>query len=321
MRGLPGAPRATLAHVRLQAVIVMCARTFKQGDWTCGECGASPVFASRKDCFRCGAPRPSGAWEERVQVGSRGAPEFRREFAGTRGSQRDEPEFRRDFAGTRGSQRDEPEFRRDFAGTRCFIENLSYETDWRELKDAFASEGYPIVYASVSTERDSGRSKGHGIVQFETAHAAEHAIAEMTGYELDGCTINVRPDFQEGRQRGRSDENGGGETARGATAWRNREWRRVAGSDDGMSGVDDAKVAHMLAERDAARDARDFTVADRLLDELADLGVSLDDAQRQRVWWIGRRADGRDVGGRGAAASRGRRSWHHGSPTQQFDGW
>ena len=132
---------------------------FKQGDWTCGECGASPVFASRMDCFRCGAPKPAGAG-----------------FDAPRGS-RDEQ-----WPSSQG-----PEFRENFEGTRCFVENLSFDTDWRALKDAFSYEGYPIVYASVSTERDSGRSKGHGIVQFETAHAAEHAIAEMTGYEVSAC--------------------------------------------------------------------------------------------------------------------------------------
>ena len=143
---------------------------FKSGDWDRGECGASPVFASRNDCFRCGAPKPAGAG------------------------------FNADRARPRGGG--SSEFRQNFEGTRCFVENLSFEVDWRMLKDAFAEEGYPIVYASVSTERDSGRSKGHGIVQFETVHAAEHAIAEMTGYELDGRRINVRPDFQERNRRG-----------------------------------------------------------------------------------------------------------------------
>ena len=41
-----------------------------------------------------------------------------------------------------------------------------------------------MAYASVSTDRDTGRSKGVGIVQFETAHAAEHAIEYMTGAHM-----------------------------------------------------------------------------------------------------------------------------------------
>ncbi|KAK3281835.1 hypothetical protein CYMTET_10396 [Cymbomonas tetramitiformis] len=33
----------------------------RPGDWECVECGFSPIFASRSECFKCGAPRPSGA--------------------------------------------------------------------------------------------------------------------------------------------------------------------------------------------------------------------------------------------------------------------
>ena len=89
-----------------------------------------------------------------------------------------------------------------------------------------------------------------------------------------------------------------------------RTWRRVAGSEDEYSDVDEAEVEAVLSERDAAREARDFDQADALLTRLADLGVSLDDARRQRVWWIGRRDDGRKPGGRGAASARGRRDWY-----------
>ena len=103
----------------------------KPGDWRCEQCGAYPVFASRPDCFRCGAVRPAG---------------------------------------------EEPEFRRNFGETRCFVENLDPTTGWKELKDHFLDEGYPVVYASVSTDRQTGLSKGHGILQFETVHAAQEAI-------------------------------------------------------------------------------------------------------------------------------------------------
>ena len=108
---------------------------FKPGDWTCDECGAAPNFASRTECFRCGAPKP-----ERGGGGGGGGA---------------------------------PEFRQNFEGTRCFVENLSFETDWRMLKDAFSYEGYPVVYASVSEDRNTGRSKGHGSAQTPLAMIPE----------------------------------------------------------------------------------------------------------------------------------------------------
>ena len=81
-------------------------------------------------------------------------------------------------------------------GLRAFIENLSFECEWQDLKDHFIQAGYPIAYASVSYDREARRSKGHGIVQFETQDALDHALGPdgMTGTVLDGCAINVRLD-------------------------------------------------------------------------------------------------------------------------------
>lgn len=116
------------------------------------------------------------------------------------------------------------------------------------------------------------------VVQFETVHAAEHAINEMTGYELDGRTINVRPDFQERNRRSpggggggaplRATEprgewgvevdeeefgyderpRGGRDFSRGAdrrqlregggAGWDSREWTRVAGDADASGRLD-----------------------------------------------------------------------------------
>eukprot|EP00965_Chrysotila_dentata_P262179 6214494-Pleurochrysis_carterae.AAC.5 len=116
---------------------------------------------------------------------------------------RDRPRGRGDWSGQgRGGQsssrgrgsmspRPEPEFRTRFAETRVFVENLTFETEWTDLKDHFKQAGYPTVYASISTDRDTGRSKGCGIVQFETVHAAQDAIEHMTGT----LTLRLFPKF------------------------------------------------------------------------------------------------------------------------------
>ena len=83
------------------------------------------------------------------------------------------------------------EFRERFAETKIFVENLSFETDWMALKDHFIDAGYPI--ASVSYDKNHGRSKGCRIVQFETVDAVA-AVEQMTGSMLDGRSINCRPD-------------------------------------------------------------------------------------------------------------------------------
>ena len=342
-------PLRPLMDVRLTTTLVLMAmrpggdrdrapRTLP-GDWTCGECGASPNFARRTECFRCGAPRPEdggGSSEWAAAAGERERPA-------------------------------EPEFRAQFERTRVFVENLPPDVDWQRLKDHFLDENYPVVYASVSTDA-SGRSKGHGIVQararplsvrargprrgpwltrfeeapwaragcarvlhgarvapsghrghyvgtrtnvlplsrarppsarfawaqFETVHAAQHAIDHMKGSTLDGADLNVRPDYQETRRRqpnaagseawprpGAMGERrrGGGEEPRdgaggrpggvpgGASArdrradpppreaWMSREWSRVEGSSDAEADVDTDEVLTLLAARDDARGA------------------------------------------------------------------
>ena len=49
-----------------------------------------------------------------------------------------------------------------------------------------------------------------------------------------------------------------------------------------------------------------------MLDELHTMGVGVDDARRQRVWWVGRRTDGHLIQherGGGSGASPKRRKW------------
>ena len=85
--------------------------------------------------------------------------------------------------------------------------------------------------------------------------------------------------------------------------------------------IDPAKVLALIERRDAARQTRDFSTADALLDELAGLGVSVDDARRQKRWWLGKRADEpassneRDskANPRGAADA-SRRAWYNNPP-------
>ena len=72
-------------------------------------------------------------------------------------------------------------------GGQCkvFVGNLPHETTWQELKDIFRKAG-EVLRADVEPDA-AGKSKGHGIVQFETVHAAEHAI---TG---SGAAASSRP--------------------------------------------------------------------------------------------------------------------------------
>lgn len=77
----------------------------------------------------------------------------------------------------------------------------------------------------------------------------------------------------------------------------------------------------MLAMRDDMRERREFGPADEILDELLAMDIRVDDARRQRLWWVGRRADGREERADGPGAGGGRRKWFNEARTEDDDGY
>nr|BAV58234.1 G-strand telomere binding protein 1 [Ulva partita] len=80
-------------------------------------------------------------------------------------------------------------------GRRCFVSNLAWRTSWQDLKDHFKSSGN-VVFANVMQDT-SGRSKGWGIVEFETAEQAADACATKNGSRVDGRILMVREDRED----------------------------------------------------------------------------------------------------------------------------
>merc|ERR1719382_867585 len=76
-------------------------------------------------------------------------------------------------------------------GNTIFVGGLSWDTTSDSLRSCFADAG-EITYAGVMTDRDTGRSRGCGKVEFATAEGMEIAIAQWNKTELDGRTIDVR---------------------------------------------------------------------------------------------------------------------------------
>ncbi len=107
---------------------------------------------------------------------------------------------------------------------KLFVGSLSWNTTDRDLADAFAKFG-EITEAKVITDRDSGRSRGFGFVTFEDAAAADKAIAEMNGTQLDGreITVNEAQDKRRDGGGGRGGRGGGGGGGYGGGG-RNQGW-------------------------------------------------------------------------------------------------
>lgn len=73
---------------------------------------------------------------------------------------------------------------------KLYVGNLSYSVTNDQLRDHFAAAG-TVTDAVVITDKFSGRSKGFGFVEFETAEMAQKAIEMFNGKELDGRELVV----------------------------------------------------------------------------------------------------------------------------------
>ena len=73
---------------------------------------------------------------------------------------------------------------------KLFVGGLPFSTTDDELQAAFAAHG-TVTSAVVVKDRDSGRSKGFGFVEFENDDEGKAAQAAMNGSDLGGRTISV----------------------------------------------------------------------------------------------------------------------------------
>lgn len=82
---------------------------------------------------------------------------------------------------------------------KLFVGSLAWATTDDGLRDAFERFG-EVIEAKVITERETGRSRGFGFVTFADAAAADTAMQEMDGAQLDGRRLNVN--VAQDRRRG-----------------------------------------------------------------------------------------------------------------------
>ncbi|KAH6565225.1 hypothetical protein BASA50_006009 [Batrachochytrium salamandrivorans] len=104
--------------------------------------------------------------------------------------------------------------RRDAApGTKVFVGNLSWSTNSASLSDVFSQFG-EVVDAVVLEDRETGRSRGFGFVTFSTPEAAELAVQQLNGQEVNGRNVRVNLANEQRQERpqygGGQGGNGGG---------------------------------------------------------------------------------------------------------------
>jgi hypothetical protein len=85
---------------------------------------------------------------------------------------------------------------------KLYVGNLNYEVNSEDLREFFVPFG-EIKEASVIIDRETGRSKGFGFVEFLSDESAEKVKLEANGKELKGRAessrhaISLRSDWRE----------------------------------------------------------------------------------------------------------------------------
>lgn len=73
---------------------------------------------------------------------------------------------------------------------QLFVGNLAFSITREELEETFSAHG-TVAEVKIPTDWNTGRARGFAFVKYETAEAAEQAIAALNGTDLKGRPIRV----------------------------------------------------------------------------------------------------------------------------------
>jgi RNA recognition motif-containing protein len=75
-------------------------------------------------------------------------------------------------------------------GNKLYVGNLPFSTTEADLRQLFEKHG-ALASVKVITDRETGRSRGFGFVEFEEASGAEEAQKALNGMQIDGRDLRV----------------------------------------------------------------------------------------------------------------------------------
>jgi len=88
---------------------------------------------------------------------------------------------------------------------KLYVGNLSFDTNEDDVRELFSQFG-DVTSVALINDRDTGRPRGFGFVEFADSSAAQKAIDELNGKEFGGRNLNVN----EAREREPRGGGGGG---------------------------------------------------------------------------------------------------------------
>jgi cold-inducible RNA-binding protein len=91
---------------------------------------------------------------------------------------------------------------------KLYVGNLNYSTTESGLSELFGEFG-EVASVNLITDRMSGRSKGFAFVEMAEYEAAQEAVNQLNGKEVDGRSIKVEEARPKREDRGGSGGGGG----------------------------------------------------------------------------------------------------------------
>lgn len=73
---------------------------------------------------------------------------------------------------------------------KLYVGNLPYSANDDAMREHFSQAG-TVASATVVTDRETGRSRGFGFVEFEDDAEGKAAIESLDGKEMDGRELKV----------------------------------------------------------------------------------------------------------------------------------
>lgn len=116
---------------------------------------------------------------------------------------------------------------------KLYVGNLSFDTTEAELRDLFAEHG-EVTSAALVMDRDTGRPRGFGFVEFADPASGKAAIEALNGQNVGGRDLTVneaRP--REPRSGGFGGGGGGGRGGFGGGGGGGRGGNRGGGGGGG----------------------------------------------------------------------------------------
>lgn len=89
--------------------------------------------------------------------------------------------------------------------TKLHVGNLSADVTNDTLRLLFTDRGYLVMAARVICDREGGRSRGFGFVEFDTSKTADDALSELNGLDVSGRALQIKHARPQEPREGRAD--------------------------------------------------------------------------------------------------------------------